>query len=253
MNPTQHDRYGLFASLHAMSTPLVLVNIWDVGSARAAEQGGAQALATGSWAVAAAHGFTDGQNLPVALALDNVRRVTAATDLPVTVDVEQGYGDTPEEAAATVEAFAEAGAVGINIEDALTETTRRSADDNAARLQAVRDQVGRNVWVNARTDVFFQTDPARHAEAIGEAVERSNVYRDAGADSLFVPGLTAPALIQELVAASSLPINVMATAGSDVAAVRTLGVARVSMGPGPYLAAMETVTELVRKYGVGPG
>lgn len=239
------DHYHRFAALHDPARPLVLVNVWDAGSARVAADAGAVALATGSWAVAAAHGRDDGEELPLALALDNIRRITAAVDIPVSADIERGYGDSPDEVATTVAAFMKAGAVGINIEDALTETTRRTAADNAARIRGIRARVGGRLWINARTDVFFQTAPEQHEAAIGEVIERSHAYKEAGADSLFVPGLTQARLIKKLAESSSLPINIMSTSSADVTASTGLGACRISMGPGPYLAAMDAVAAIV--------
>ncbi|MHA7127986.1 isocitrate lyase/PEP mutase family protein [Janibacter indicus] len=239
------DHHRRFAALHDTARPLVLVNVWDAGSARVAADAGAPALATGSWAVAAAHGYADGEQLPLPLALDNLRRITAAVDIPVSADIERGYGDTPDEVATTAAAFQGAGAVGINLEDALTDTTRRAAEDNAARIRSVRARTGEQLWINARTDVFFQTPPEQHEAAITEVIERSHAYEEAGADSLFVPGLTHPHLIQILAERASLPINIMATTSADVTASTALGACRISMGPGPYLAAMDAVAAIV--------
>lgn len=221
MNTTHRtDHYDQFANLHNSSTPMILVNVWDAGSARAAAGAGAPALATGSWAVAAAHGYDDGQHLPLELAVQNILRITAAVDVPVSVDAEQGYGQTPADVAATIQQFKDAGAIGTNLEDAVDDATRRSVEDAADRIRAVRGQVGDQFWINARTDVFFQTAPEAHGAALAETIERSHAYKEAGANSLFVPGLTNPELIRTLVAESNLPINVMATTSADVQACR---------------------------------
>src|SRR5690242_15489167 len=113
----QNEKARLFHSLHVRGQPLVLFNAWDAGSARAVAEAGARAIATGSWSVAAANGFADGEKLPFALALDNLRRIVGAVALPVTIDLESGYGDAPEAVAATIAAALEAGAVGCNVED----------------------------------------------------------------------------------------------------------------------------------------
>lgn len=239
------DLYATFAGLHRTEAPLVLVNVWDAGSAKAAADAGSSALATGSWSVAAAHGFTDGEHIPLDLVLANLARITQAVDLPVSVDLERGYGESPSEAAATVKAAQSAGAIGVNLEDALSDTARRTPAGNAERLAAIRAAVGAQFWINARTDVFFQTDLAAHAEALDEVVERAAIYAAAGANSLFVPGLSDSELIRELATRASLPLNVMAMDASAVETFRGLGVARISMGPGPYLAAMQAVSDLV--------
>ena len=119
---TQHDQATRFHALHQPGHPLVLFNIWDPGSAKAVAAAGAAAVATGSWSVAAANGFDDGERMPLELALANLRRIVAATTLPVTIDLESGYGETPEHVATTVLAALDAGAVGCNIEDSFPES-----------------------------------------------------------------------------------------------------------------------------------
>jgi len=106
-----------FRALHIPGKPVVLFNIWDAGGAKAVALGGAKAIATGSWSVANANGFADGERIPLALAIDNLRRIVGATQLPVTVDLESGYGDTPEMVGETIALAIEAGAVGCNLED----------------------------------------------------------------------------------------------------------------------------------------
>src|SRR5690606_18996996 len=131
--------------------PIVLFNIWDAGSAKAVAASGAKALATGSWSVAAAHGFEDGEKLPLQLAIENLRRIVAATSLPLTVDLESGYGDI----ASTVRQAVAVGAIGFNFEDGRLGTTElHSIADQAARLRDARaaaDATLRGVFINART------------------------------------------------------------------------------------------------------
>lgn len=118
----QISKARTFAALHVPRHPLVLFNVWDPGSAKAVAQAGAKALATGSWSVAAAHGFADGEKIPLDLALDNLRRIVESTELPVSVDIESGYGKTPEEVGRTVARTLEAGAIGCNLEDSFPES-----------------------------------------------------------------------------------------------------------------------------------
>lgn len=246
---TQQELARLFHSLHVAGAPLVLFNAWDAGSGRAVAGAGAQAVATGSWAVAAANGFDDGEQLSLAFALDNLRRIVAAVEVPVTVDLESGYGDAPETVAATVAAALEAGAVGCNLEDSVpADGSLRAAADQAMRLAAARkaaEAAGVPMYLNARTDVFFQKPADAHDTAmVAAALERARAYADAGASGLFVPGLVSEALIAEIAAASPLPVNVMvmpATPGR--ARLAELGVARISHGPGPYLGAMKWLAE----------
>src|SRR5205085_11898358 len=114
---TQSDKYRAFAALHVPGDPVILFNVWDAGSAKAVAGAGAKAIATGSWSVANANGFADGELLPLRLAIDNLRRIVDATDLPVTVDLESGYGDSPEVVAETIRLAIDAKAVGCNLED----------------------------------------------------------------------------------------------------------------------------------------
>ena len=249
---TQNDKARLFHSLHVGGQPLVLFNAWDAGSARAVAEAGAKAIATGSWSVAAANGFADGEQLPFAFALDNLRRIVAAVTKPVTVDLESGYGDGAAQVAATVAAALEAGAIGCNLEDSFPANGRlREAADQAARLAAARrvaDDAGIALFINARTDVFFQKPPEAHDMAmVDDALQRAHAYADVGASGLFVPGVVADHLIARLVEASPLPVNIMAMPGvPSRARLAELGVARISHGPGPYRGAMQWLTAAAR-------
>lgn len=251
--PTQHDKAGAFGALHVPGTPLVLFNAWDAGSARAVAGAGAHAIATGSWSVAAANGFADGEHLPLAFAMDNLRRIVdAVAALPVTIDLESGYGDPPASVAATVAAAIEAGAIGCNLEDSFpADGSLRDIAVHAARLAAARDAAdaaGLPFFINARTDVFFQKPAAGHdAAMVAAALERARAYADVGASGLFVPEVVAEALIARIAEASPLPVNVMAMPGVPARArLAELGVARISHGPGPYRGAMQWLTEAAK-------
>jgi 2-methylisocitrate lyase-like PEP mutase family enzyme len=250
--PTRNDKAALFRSLHVRGRPLVLFNAWDAGSARTVADAGAPAIATGSWSVAAANGFADGEHLPLQLALDNLRRIVAAVSLPVTIDLESGYGDAPPRVGATVAAALDAGAVGCNIEDSLPGDGRlRDIAGQAARLAAARqaaDDAGMAMFLNARTDVFFQGPATTHDLAmVSDALERARAYADGGADGLFVPGVIAEDLIARLVEGSPLPVNIMVMTGvPDRARLAALGVARISHGAGPYRGAMQWLKDAAR-------
>jgi len=241
-----------FRSLHVPGRPLILFNVWDAGSAKAVAAGGAKALATGSWSVAAAHGFKDGEEMPLDLSLANLQRIVHATDLPVTVDLESGYGADPEAVGVTMTRALQAGAIGCNIEDSLPENgSLREIADQVARLKAARaaaDALGIAAFLNARTDVFFQAGADQHNETMVEAaLERGRAYAEAGADGLFVPGLVDERLIGILVERAPLPVNIMASASTPPAAMlATLGVARISHGPGPYRMAMRMLENAAR-------
>jgi 2-methylisocitrate lyase-like PEP mutase family enzyme len=248
----QRGKAEQFRALHISGKPLVLFNIWDAGSAKAVAAGGAKAIATGSWSVANANGFADGERIPLAFAIDNLRRIVGATDLPVTIDLESGYGDTPEVVGETVALAIDAGAVGCNLEDSFPANGKlRATVDQADRIRRARqtaDAANLRFFINARTDVFFQRPPEQHdAAMVVEAIKRAHAYSEAGADGLFAPGLADIGLIARLAKESPLPLNIMV--GDATPPVRVLaehGVARVSHGPRPYLVAMKALEEAAR-------
>jgi 2-methylisocitrate lyase-like PEP mutase family enzyme len=243
------EKATLFRSLHVPGQPLVLFNIWDEGSAKVVESAGARALATSSWAVAQANGFEDGERVPLDFAVENLGRIARATELPVTVDLESGYGNRPDNVGRTIERAIDAGAVGCNLED--SDPTSRELRQPAAQVERVRHArraaEAKNIsfFLNLRTDVFLFTKAETHDEKmLAGVVERAKAYAEAGADGLFAPGLVNPALIDRLVKASPLPVNVMVSAGTPpVAELASLGVARVSYGGAPFGALMKTLGE----------
>ena len=239
-----------FHELHIRGRPLVLFNAWDAGSARAVAAAGARAIATGSWSVAAANGYADGENMPFALAIDNLARIAKAVALPVTIDLESGYGEAADAVGIAVTAAIGAGAVGCNLEDSIPGSgALRDIAVQAARLRAGRAAAGKlGFFINARTDLFLNSAPASHNDAmVAQALERAAADAGAGADGLFVPGLADPALIARLVKAAPLPVNIMVTDDTpSLAAMAALGVARVSHGPRPYLAMMKALETAAR-------
>jgi len=250
--PTQKSKAKSFRSLHVSGTPLILFNAWDAGSAKAVAAAGAKAIATGSWSVAKANGFDDGEDLPLDLAIANLARITEATNLPVTIDLESGYGATPQAVAKTIRRSIEAGAVGCNIEDSDPATGKlRKAQDQARRIAQARkaaSATGVSYFINGRTDVFFQKPPKQHDETmVAEALERARIYAAVGADGLFVPGLIDETLIAKVVKGSPLPVNIMVSSGTpSFRALAKCGVARISHGPRPYLLAMKALEEAAR-------
>src|SRR5690606_11201170 len=209
----QHVRR--FRDLHRKGDPLVLFNVWDAGSAKIVAETGAQALATGSWSVAAAHGFEDGEKIPLTLALANLQRIIAAADLPVTVDLESGYGDV----GTTVEQAIKLGAIGFNLEDSIA--SKRELYAVEAQCERIRDArtaadaIVAGAFINARTDVFLIADQSEHTdEIVKTALARARAYADAGADGFFVPGLSDQEKIARICAECPLPVNVMARPGA---------------------------------------
>jgi 2-methylisocitrate lyase-like PEP mutase family enzyme/ketosteroid isomerase-like protein len=231
---------------------LVLPNAWDVASARVVAAAGARAVATSSAAVAAALGYPDGERLPRELMLETVRRIAAAMAVPVTADLEAGYGRSPEEVAATVRGVLAAGAVGINLEDGTGDAAAplRPLAEQVERIRAVRSAAaaaGVPLVLNARVDVYLaQAGPP--ADRFAEAVRRSNAYREAGADCLFVPAVSDPGLIARLVREAGGPLSLLA--GRDtppVPELERLGVARVSVGSGLMRAALGLARDAARE------
>lgn len=250
---SQLDRASTFHRLHVKGHPLVLYNIWDAGSAQVVARAGAPAIATGSWAVAAAHGYADGELLPFEIVLANLREIVAAVDLPVTIDLESGYGRTPDAVAASTVAVLKNGAIGFNLEDRIIGAhTLYSAADQSARLRAARsaaDQLAVPAFINARTDLFFQTDRAQHdAALLASALDRAHAYAAAGASGLFTPGLVDESLIGMLCQRSPLPVNLLLVPNAPTPKrLAELGVSRVSHGPGPYRRAMQLVEDGARQ------
>ncbi len=240
------------AALHRQGSPLVLVNAWDAASARIIEKAGAEAIATTSAGVAFACGYPDGEKISRERMLEAVAEIGAAVSLPVTADLERGYGDTPEEMRRTADGLLEAGAVGLNLEDGTGRSDTPLADvalqvEKIRAILAAGRRHGVPIVLNARTDVYLR-GVGPESGRLAEAVRRGEAYRDAGAACVFVPGVTDPAVIAELVARLACPINVLAAAGSpSIAELAKLGVARVSLGSGPMRAAMTLTRRLAEE------
>ena len=235
-------------ALHVPGDPLLLVNAWDAASARTvAALPGCQAVATASWSIAAAHGVPDGEAIGRDAMIAAVRTIAASVDLPVTADLERGYGDEPRDTAETIAMTIDAGAVGANLEDSTGDRDRPLAAvaSQARKVHVARGRAeaeGIPFVINARTDVFL-----RGAGGVDEALERGRAYAEAGADCIFVPGVGDPEAIAALVAGLPIGISVIATpAGPTLEELAGLGVARISLGPGPMgiaLAALQRAAE----------
>ena len=224
------SRAASLRALHEAPEILVLANVWDVVSARVvASTPGAQALATASHGIAATFGYEDGENIPLELHLDMVSRIVSAVDLPVSMDLEAGYGD----AGATVRRAVEVGVVGGNLEDQMKPLDQAVAGVEAA-LAAGRD-AGIDFVLNARTDVFVRAPKgADRGELLQEAVRRGRAYLDAGAPVVFVPGVVARDEVAALVDGLGdrrLSVIIVPGASLPVRELQELGVARVSTGP----------------------
>ena len=249
----QQDKARLFRELHSRDV-LRLPNVWDVASARLVEAAGAAAIATTSAGVAWSLGAPDGDRLDRDRALDLVARVVAAVGLPVTADIESGYADSPAGVAETIRGVLAAGAVGVNLEDG--PLLPRPIGEQAARIAAARqaaDAVGVPLFLNARVDTYLLGvgDPATRLPA---TLERAAAYLVAGADGIFVPGVTDPETVSALVAGVSAPLNLMVGPGAPTVEVLAgLGVSRVSLGAGIALAAYAVAERAARDLLVAGG
>ncbi|WP_432769249.1 MAG: isocitrate lyase/phosphoenolpyruvate mutase family protein [Sphingopyxis sp.] len=236
------DKVAEFRALHVPGDPLILVNIWDAGSAKAVAAAGAKAIATGSYGVAGAQGRADGEDFPLDDVFDNLARILSVTDLPVTIDMESGYGADPASVGASIGMAKAAGAAGINMEDRMSgEGALLPIAAAQARYRAAADT---GIFVNARCDVFRGADVAADGDALVAAtLERARAYADAGAGSLFVPFLLDAKCIGAICDASPLPVNILRGKGGPThRELAGLGVARISHGHQPWAAAMAWLT-----------
>ncbi|ESP90863.1 isocitrate lyase/PEP mutase family protein [Pseudoalteromonas luteoviolacea] len=233
-----------FYSLHQQATPLLLANVWDAPSAKCAEQAGYQAMGTSSAALAAVLGYEDGENIPFEELLFVVKRITASSLLPLSVDIESGFSSDPLVIANHIQQLAELGVVGINIEDSRVEDSRRLCDkDEFSELltQVCAHLTARDVqiFINVRCDVFLLGVEG----AAEEACMRARSYQMAGADGLFFPCITAEQDIRKVTSSTSLPINVMAMPElPSVAKLTELGVKRISTGNFAHMAIYERLS-----------
>ena len=242
------SKFESFAALHVPGDPVILFNVWDPGSALAVATAGAKAIATGSHPVGDAAGFGDAQQVPIDFVLDNARRVVGAVDLPVTIDFEGAYAVDPDEAGANVARLKGTGAVGCNFEDQLIAGEGlHPIDLQCRRIAAIREAVGADFFINARTDLFLKTQTYDDA-LVDRVVERGKAFADAGASGFFVPRMADSIHAERVVREVPLPLNLIAFPGAppnrDWAQA---GVARISYGPFPHRALMKQLEEAARE------
>jgi 2-methylisocitrate lyase-like PEP mutase family enzyme len=242
---TQQEKAKRLVELHHADAPLVLVNVWDAASACIVEQVGLPAIATSSAGVAYALGHADGQHLSWEEMIAAIRRVANAVELPVTADIEAGFSSSAQQLEAAIQDVISAGAVGVNLEDALPEHGEQgplySLPEQIARIEAVREageQQGVHIVINARTDAYWQKGVSPE-EALRNTIERGKAYLKADADCIFVPGLKSADHIRMIVKEVKAPVNILATAGTpSIPELKQMGVKRISMGSGPMRAAL---------------
>lgn len=256
MNAQLNVKADAFRAMHHAPPILILPNAWDAVSARLFVKAGARAIATTSAGIAATLGYPDGQKVPRKVMLEVVARIARVVDAPVTADIESGYGTSPQELGETIRAVIDAGAIGFNLEDATGDSSQPLFEigQQLERIRAAREAAERanvRVVINARTDVYL----AKVGEAAGrlvETVRRVNAYREAGADCLFVPGVTDLPMLTELAGKVSGPLNVLAGPGTPTAGdLQRIGVARLSVGSAimrrTLAVARDAANELLQK------
>lgn len=235
-----------FKSLHHKDTPLVLGNVWCAKSAEIAEKAGYQALGTSSHAIAFSLGYEDGEKMPFEDLLFMVKHIVKAVKIPVSVDFEAGYSKDPQVVADHVKQLADLGVVGINLEDGIVVDGKRTlgpAEDLVKKIEAIKAQC--DIFINARTDTYT----TNHANALKEAIERGNLYKDAGADGIFVPLIETKNDLREFMKAVKLPLNVFTTPKlPEYDVLQDLGVARISHGAKLYDLMTEKTAKRLAKF-----
>ena len=230
---------------------LVLPNAWDAGSARIFVEAGFPALATTSAGIAFSLGYPDGERISRAEMLAAVARITARVTVPVTADMEAGFGRTPEAVAETARGVLKAGAVGMNLEDSEEDDKLFDFDLSVARVRAAREAAtaaGVPLVINARTDAFHPGTLPQDRQ-FAEAVKRGNAYRAAGADCVFVPFVGDSATIERIVKEIDAPVNILgAPDAPNLQALEAMGVRRVTFGSAPMRATLGLVRRMAREW-----
>lgn len=245
---TQIERARQFAQFH-QNPPLVLPNAWDAASARLIEMAGAKAIATSSGGCAWSLGFADGDEMNRELAAGVIRRIADVVSVPVTADIERGYGESIGELKETIAAVLAAGAVGVNLEDSGGDPLY-PAEVQAERIAAARevaDTFGVPLFINARTDVYMaRVGP--ESGRLDEVVKRARIYAEAGASGLFVPALLDLATLRTLTSSVSLPVNALVGPGAPlISDLVQAGVSRISVGTRPALTAYAAAQHAARE------
>jgi 2-methylisocitrate lyase-like PEP mutase family enzyme len=245
-----------FRGMHQGPPILILPNAWDAVTARLFVKAGARAIATTSAGMAATLGYADGQKVPRELMMEAIARIARVVDMPVTADIESGYAASPKDLHESIRAVINAGAIGFNLEDATGNSSKLlfALEQQIERIRAARvagDNANVRVVINARTDVYL-AKVGEPATRFAETVRRLNAYREAGADCVFVPGVTDIPTLTQLVRSVPGPLNVLAGPGMPpVADLQRIGIARLSVGSGIMRAtlalARDAADELLQK------
>lgn len=258
---TQKEKAEHFLNMHLAKDILILANSWDAGSSRLIEACGYRAIGTTSMGIAASLGYPDGGIMRLPEMLPVVSRIVAAVRLPVTADMEAGYGDNTDDIVSSVRKIIATGIVGINIEDSVSMSPvlidELEFSERIAAIRELSDALGFHLVINARTDAFY-TSPGPTREKLAESIRRGNRYAEAGADCVFVQPVWQRDLISTLVKEIDAPINILANPGigggmpPSVGELQEMGVARLSLGSGLMKATLALMKKVADEL-VGPG
>jgi len=250
MPQSNKHKAEIFRELHHRREVLLLPNAWDPASARLLETLGFPAVATTSAGCANALGYSDGQRITGDEMLEAVRRIVQAVNVPVTADMEAGYASTAAEMYATAQALIQTGAVGLNLEDGTHDEQLTTIERQVEKISAIRQaatDLEVPLVINARTDAYW-LNLYPPAEALMETIRRANAYREAGADCIFIPGLRNLGDIEAFLRVSPVPLNILCGPGSpSVKELQNAGVRRISLGSGPFRAALGVLREIARE------
>jgi 2-methylisocitrate lyase-like PEP mutase family enzyme len=239
------NKYETFLQLHQQDKPVILANSWNVYSARLAEMNGYKAIATSSLAIAVTLGYEDGENIPFSELLFMVKKIIAGVSLPVSVDMEAGYSNDVNEIISNIDQLIDAGAVGINFEDA-KHRQLVGAEEFSEKIKVIREHLnktGKNLFINARTDGYLLKVPSHKLVTL----ERIKKYEAAGASGIFVPFVSDINDIKEITSAVSLPVNVLSMPGlPSFDELAKAGVHRISMGSSLFRAAYKHTEALIQ-------
>lgn len=234
------SNYEKFYQLHHGAKPVIMGNAWNVKSAQLIEQNGFDAIATSSGAISNSLGYDDGEKIPFSELLYIVQRIKASTNIPLTVDMERGYTNDLDKLAENVQRLADIGVAGINLEDAQGE------EIYLKKLNRIKNHLEKNnqkLFINARTDGFLQKLPS----PLETTIKRAAHYKDAGADGLFVTGISDPAIIKEIADSIALPLNIVATPNlPSIQALSECGVRRITMAVFLYRATYSGLDGLLK-------
>lgn len=245
-----------FHQLHHNGQPLVLPNIWNPLGAKLLEDIGYDAVATASASVAFANGYDDGQKIPFDELLFLLKKIVNSVKIPVTADIESGYATTNSDLKENIKKLTDTGIAGINFEDSLhDESNLFSKEEQSEKINLIKktaSEMGSNLFINARTDVFIKQNNFSKEQKLNEAIERGEAYKDAGADGFYPILMKEKAGIEMLIKEISLPINILMIPGiPDFSTLKEMGVARISLGPGflkTAINSMKNVAEKLLKY-----